>query len=243
MANDHPHDPLDLIETRNTAIIKGGIRSLMQTVPLVGGALSQAWSDYENYKQNERVEEFFEHLTTRLTAVERQMTDLAERVKRLPDAAELLEEIVEGVKRETQSEKRDWYVSALTYFMREPTETTRDERRSIIEDLETLTLQDLSYLLKFSQGTLRGDALTDSNFPGFSTVGMPGSTEDVKWDRILGPAVNSLAKLESRGLVVQTAINAMFGWSGDGDAWYNRFRGRAWRLTPIGAKFLKAARS
>lgn len=221
MANDSPpdpRDPLDLIERRNTAIIKGGIRSLAQAIPLVGGALSQAWSEYENYRQNERIKEFFEHLITRLSAVELQVTDLAERVKKLPDAAELLEEIVEGVKRETQLEKRDWYVCALTYFMREPTETTRDERRSIIEDLETLTLQDLSYLAKFSHGTLRGDALTDSTFPHFSIVGVPGSVEDGKWDRILGPAVNSLAKLESRGLIVQTAINAMFGWSGDADA-------------------------
>lgn len=135
--------------------------------------------------------------------------------------------------------KRDWYVGALTYFICDPTATTRDERQSIIDDLDTLTLQDLAYLLKFSGGALRGDAASGGwDVPW---VGIPGSAEDKKWERILGPAINSLAKLENRGLIVQTAINAMFGWSGDADAWYNRFRGKAWRLTPIGAKFLKAS--
>ena len=66
------------------------------------------------------------------------------------------------------------------------------------------------------------------------------SDVDRKWDAILGPAINSVAKLEGRGLIVETAINASFGSSGPGDAWYNRFRSRAWRLTPIGAKVLKA---
>lgn len=78
---------------------------MAQAVPLVGGALSQAWSEYETYKQNERVEEFFELLTKRLAAIEKETADLAARVKQLPDAAELLEEVVEGVKRETQREK------------------------------------------------------------------------------------------------------------------------------------------
>lgn len=241
MVKRKPQDPIDLFETRNAAIIKGGLRSLAQTMPGVGGALSQAWSEYENYKQNERVEEFFELLTKRLSAVEQQVTDLGERIQKLPDAAELLEEIVEGVKRETQHEKRGWYVNALIYFFREPTGTSRDERRSIIEDLDTLTLQDLKYLARFAGGVMRGDALTDSWDAGWSNVGEPASAEDKKWDAILGPASNSIAKLESRGLVVRTADGGSFFSSGDGGAWYNRFRGTAWRLTPLGGKLLNAA--
>jgi hypothetical protein len=242
MPKNPPEDPLDLIETRNTALIKGGLRSVIAAAPVVGGALAQAWSEYQAYKQSERVQQFFERLTQRLSAIEHQVTGMAQQIAKLPDAAELLEEVVEGVKRETQQEKRDWYVNALTYFIREPTDTTRDDRRSILEDIDVLTAQDLTYLLKFEDGALRGDWLTGSYDSGWSDVGAPSTAEDEKWDMILGPAVNSLAKLESRGLIVQTAINAMFGSSGDGGAWYNRFRRKAWRLTPIGVKLLNAAR-
>jgi hypothetical protein len=173
--------------------------------------------------------------------VEQQVTDLGTRIQKLPDAAELLEEIVEGVKRETQHEKRRWYVNALIYFFREPTDTSRDERRSIIEDLDTLTLQDLNYLARLVGGVVRGDALPNSWDAGWSNVGEPASAGDAKWDAILGPAINSMAKLESRGLVVRTPDSGMFSSSGDGGAWYNRFRGTAWRLTPVGGKLLNAA--
>src|SRR5688572_28953797 len=40
MQADTP-DPIDANDTRSTAIINGGIRTLARTIPLVGGALSQ----------------------------------------------------------------------------------------------------------------------------------------------------------------------------------------------------------
>ena len=63
MPKNPPEDPLDLTETRNAALIKGGLRSVIAAAPMVGGALAQAWSEYETYKQSERVEQFFEQLT------------------------------------------------------------------------------------------------------------------------------------------------------------------------------------
>lgn len=238
-----PLDPIDVAEPRNAAIIKGGIRSLGQAIPIVGGILAQAWSEYESYRQNERVEQFFEQLTVQIASLERDFGDLKEQVGKLPDVAELIEALVDGVKRETQADKRPMFANALAYFMREPTETSIDERRSIIADLEILTLQDIHYLQKFVGGTvLRGDWLSDSVFPSWATVPASGGPdfEDDKWDGILGPAINSLAKIESRGLLIQTAVNATFGYSGTADTWYNRFRAKAWRLTPIGAKLLAA---
>lgn len=242
MSDEDVEKSLPLAESKTTAIIKGGIRTLAQLVPVAGGAISQAWSEYETFTQNRRVDEFFTRLGSRLSIVESQIGDLSARIRQLGDAAELLEEIVEGVKRETQTDKRQSYVNTFIYFVKDPGKTNRDERRSIIADLDVLTSQDFGYLSKFTAGNWRGDMITDTGIYGFSPTG-EGHEADKEWERILGPAIHSLAKLEARGLIVRTTINASFSMSGPGDAWYNQFRRKAWQLTPMGAKLLEAIRS
>ncbi|HKP04991.1 MAG TPA: hypothetical protein VJU77_16685 [Chthoniobacterales bacterium] len=243
MSTPDREDPLPVTGTRNSAIIKGGIRTLAQFVPLVGGAFSQAWNEYETYSQSARVDEFFDRLTARVAAMEQGVAELAANVKKLPDAAELLEDIVRRVKREPEDGKRHYYVNVLTSFIAQPESTTRDERQTIIDDLDTLTAQDITYLQKFAAGAQRGDWISSTEDTGFEDVGLGTGKEDMKWDAMLGPAINSVAKLEARGLITQASINAMFSLTGPGDAWYNRFRSKAWRMTPIGGKLLRALNS
>lgn len=226
-------------DSTRSDLIKGGIRTLVQFVPGVGGAFSQAWSEYEAHRQNQRVDEFFNAFGVRMVAVEAQIEDLSAHVQQLGDASELLEEIVDSVKRETQAEKRGFYVNALVNFVREPKATTRDERRSIIENLDTLTIEDLSYLSRFMGGALRGDMVSETSFAQPSSDSQRDALEK-EYEKVLGPAIHSLAKLEGRGLIVQTEVNAMYGSTGDESAWYNRFRRRAWRITPIGEKALRS---
>jgi hypothetical protein len=220
-------------------LIDGGLRTLVQFVPVVGGPYAQAWSEYEAHRQKERIEEFFRSFGNRMKSLEAQVSDLGEHVKQLTDAPELLEEIVENVRGETQDPKRQFYVNMLVSFVREPTATSRDERRSIIQDLDILTLQDLDYLQKFQNGVLRGDWVTATGFAEFEDASQRGMVE-AKYEKLLGPAIHSLAKLQARGLITRTAVNAMFGWSGDANAWYNRFRNEAWRMMPIGEKLLRS---
>jgi hypothetical protein len=222
------------------ALIHGGIRSLAQLVPGVGGMWAQAWSEYETFHQNKRVSEFFAQFTKRMATMEMQHIDLKDRVATLEDRSELLEDIVSRVKREPEASKREYFVNVLCYFALEPGATTRDERQSIIDDVDSLTVQDVDYLGKFSSGALRGDIITSTTFPGFSIDQVIGKTVEEKWDRILGPAIHSLAKLEGRGLIVPATVNAMIGFEGPADTWNNQFRRKAWRITSTGSKVLRA---
>src|SRR5262249_47441917 len=96
------------------------------------------------------------------------------------------------------------------------------------------------YLRKFSGGTLRGDMITGTTSPLFTIDQVPGKAADEKWDRALGPARYSLARLEGRGLIDLTTLNAMIGCDGHGNTWYHPYRSNAWRITQTGAKVLSA---
>ena len=50
----------------------------------------------------------------------------------------------------------------------------------------------------------------------------------------------TVAKLVARGLIHDAVINAGFGYSGDASSSFNRFRSKAWTITPMGRKLLQA---
>lgn len=226
-------------EESKNAMIKGGCRTLLAIVPSVGGAIATAWNEYDTYKQNQRIEEFFERFGKRLKELEEQHGDLKDKVAQLPDAPELLDKIVDLVKREPSERKRMHYVVAFGSFVSAPTETSPDNRQSILESVNNLTDQDIGFLTMFRQSPkLRGDMIT--NTTGVSIVTGNEAVLNRQYEAQLGPAIQSLAKLESRGLITPDEMNAMFSSTGESAAWYNKFRQKVWRITPTGSKFLQA---
>jgi hypothetical protein len=226
-----------------SALIKGGLRTLCELAPCVGGAISNAWSEYETHRQNQRIEEFFQRFAERMKAIETEHGDLKERVAQLSDAPELLDRIADLVKREPVDQKRQRYVVALGAFVFSPAGTSHDERLSIIEAIESLTEQDLRFLEMFQQSEkLRGDMISGTTNAGWSTGGNDQALSQ-RYEVQLGPAIHSLAKLEGRGLLTPDELNAWFSSTGDSSAWYNQFRQKTWRITPMGKKMLQTIRS
>jgi len=217
-------------------IISGTVRTLAQFVPLAGGALAQAWSEYETFRQNQRVEAFFEQLREQMKHLESQNANLKSKITSMPDAAELLERSVAAAKRETCDAKRQMFSRLYTSFLDKPDSTTPDERLDLIHHVEQLTEKDFLVLEQFTrhEGTMRGDMLTRTVNPGWTPVGQ--REPDANWLQQHGDTVHSIAKLESRGLIHSAVLNAGFQYSGDAGSSFNRFREKAWSITPIGLK-------
>jgi hypothetical protein len=226
------------------AIITGSVRSLMQLVPIAGGPLAQAWSEYESHSQNKRIEEFFDRLTTQLRALESSHKNLESLIRSMPDVAELLEKSVAAAQRESSADKRQYYSSIYRNFLAAPHATTPDERIDIINHVEQLTETDIELLLKFfntKHGIMRGDMITDTINVGCSTIGQQDPDGD--WLQKYGNIVHSIAKLESRGLLYTAFFNGYFAPMGDGRSSFNNFRKKAWQITPIAEKLIDSMKT
>jgi len=224
-------------------IIKGSLRTMVQFVPLAGGAVAQAWSEYESIWQKQRTEEFFAQLRENIEALEQQHSDLKQKIESMPDAAELMEISVAAAKRETSEVKRAVYSRLYSNFLASPSGTTPAERLDLVHHVEQLNDADITLLQRFAAGSgiLRGDAITGTATPQWEALG--GAREhDSAWLNRHGPVVHSLAKLEARGLVHDSMLNeGSFSRVGMPNS-FDRFRGSAWTITPMGKKLLEALR-
>lgn len=224
-------------------IIKGSLRTMVQFVPLAGGAVAQAWSEYESIRQKQRTEEFFAQLQANIGALEQQHADLKQKIESMPDTAELMEISVAAAKRETSEAKRAVFSRLYSNFLASPSRTTPAERLDLVHHVEQLNDADIGLLQRFAAGAgiLRGDMITGTTMPEWETVGGPRERDSAWLDRH-GPVVHSLAKLDARGLVHDAMLNAgSFSRVGMPNS-FDRFRGRAWTITPMGKKLLDALR-
>jgi hypothetical protein len=224
-------------------IIKGSLRTMVQFVPLAGGAVAQAWSEYESIWQKQRTEEFFAQLRENIEALEQQHSDLKQKIESMPDAAELMEISVAAAKRETSEVKRAVFSRIYSNFLASPSRTSPADRLDLIHHVEQLNSTDIGLLQRFaaSSGLLRGDMITGTTMPEWETVGGPRERESAWLDRH-GPVVHSLAKLEARGLLHDAMLNDGSFSRGSMPNSFDRFRGRAWTITPMGKKLLEALR-
>src|SRR4051794_15342165 len=97
------------MSSNTKAIITGSVRTLAQLVPIAGGAVAQAWSEYEFHAQNKRMQEYFDSLAEKLQALQARYNDLQQRIGSMPDTAELLERTVSAAKKETSDAKRQMF--------------------------------------------------------------------------------------------------------------------------------------
>ncbi|MBE2282039.1 MAG: hypothetical protein IAE77_01110 [Prosthecobacter sp.] len=222
------------------ALIAGTIRTLAQLVPGVGGAVVQAWSEYEAHSQSKRIHEFFNQLADHLRGLEAQHQDLKSHVQKMPDVAELLERCVAAAKRETSDAKRRVFSMLYSQFISAPESTSPDERIDLIHHIEQLTDPDLTLLETFGRhrGAMRGDMITGTVTPGLTQASH--QSHDSAWLTRHGSTVHSISKLIARGLLHDTVLTDSFFYHVDGPSSFDRFREKAWIITPMGRKLLNA---
>jgi hypothetical protein len=228
-----------MADEQTKAIIDGSLRTLVQVVPFVGGAFAQAWSEFEGYQRNARIEEFFAELGSRLEALEADASAIKERIKRMEDFPRLLEDTVDAVRRESDERKRQVYPTFFVNLILQSSVIPPDERRFLLDTLDYLTEHDLAVLRKFEEtGMSRGDIISDTTSGEWAPVGVKDPLT-AKYEKVLTPFIISTSKLEARGIIFPVPNPGGFSYAGTGGEWYNLYRGRAWKLMPVGRDLLK----
>jgi hypothetical protein len=228
-----------MADEQTKAIIDGSLRTLVQVVPIVGGAFAQAWSEFEGYQRNARIDAFFAGLGRRLEALEADASAIKERIKRMEDFPRLLEDTVDAVRRESDDRKREVYPIFFLNLILQSETISSDERSFLLETLDSLTEHDLTVLRQFEEtGLSRGDILTQTTRGEFAPVGVQ-SPFNAKYERLLAPFMISTAKLEARGIIFTVPNPGGFSFTGSGGEWYDIYRQRSWKIMPVGRDLLK----
>ena len=228
-----------MADEQTKAIITGSLRTLAQLVPLAGGAVAQAWSEFEGFQQNARINKFFVEVTTQFKALEAEQSIIKERIEHMEDFARLLEVTVETVRRESNDQKREVYPAFFVNLILQSPAIPPDERSFLLDTLDYLTEHDLAVLRQFEKtGRSRGDVLTETTWDEFAPVGVQSPFND-KYERLLAPFMISTAKLEARAIILPVPNRDAFSYAGPGGEWYDTYRARAWKLMPVGRDLLK----
>ena len=172
------------------SIIKSGLRSIAALIP-GASPLVQAWTEYESYQQNRRIEQFFDALRSEIQADAAQLhaqLDAAVTVSQFP---ELLERAATYASRTSSSKKHRAYARAIKGIITSGDPAKDDACFSILDTIDILTESDVAVLGCFAAG----DVVV---------------VEDLRRnrERLSSPARSNieiaLPKLQSRGLIVDT---------------------------------------
>jgi hypothetical protein len=221
-----------IADTTTSALIKGGLRSIAASVPIVA-SFGQAWSEYESQTKSLRVDEFFRTFRELVARMQAELTEVKHHIETSGEFPALLEKTVEHVQRELSARKRRLYAQALLNNVVAGPARPYEEKLNIIDALDALTERDLQLLHNFASG-----ADIQINDFVFSTQFF---RDERDWEAQLGPVVASLSKLVARGLVSETApANRAFDYSGSADHWINRWRRKTFVLIPFGKIVLES---
>jgi len=221
--------------------IAGGLRTLVQFVPILGGAAAQAWSEYEGIQRNARVDGFFTELGTRVRSLEELFPEIVSKIRAMHDFARLLEDTVCAIQRESNERKRAMYPGFFLNLILQSDRLPENDRQFLIESLDTLTGADFSLLQKFrGNAWVTGEVLSDTVGVQWGSVG-PSNPVHKQYEDTLQPVMISTAKLEARGIIVQQTAPMTF--DGGPSEWYMQYRSRAWMLMPMGKALLELLES
>jgi hypothetical protein len=219
---------------RNTGqIVAGGLRAIAASFP-VAGSFAQAWSELENHRFQERVDSFMQDLRALVEANQAKVEALNGFILNPSSGfAELLDRAIRKVIVEADAEKRKAYALVLFNSATDSKEPDVGSKIDVLEALDTLNRGDLEILRHFSDGhpARVAELPGKKHLPPFYNVG--------EVEQHVGPLVPSLAKLEARGLISETADNlGAYAWAGDENFWANRWRRKTYIILPFGKKLL-----
>ena len=195
-------------------IVGAAVRTILAAVPGCSW-IAQAWSEYESYKQKQRIELFFRNLAQAMQRAERQIRQHEEYSRQSGEFPLLLEKTLDFVSREPSETRTNQHATLLANCLAAGPDLPPREKIDYILLLEFLTEDDLSLLgVFYPDKNIRVEKLHES----IRTFGGKPTKHN------LATVIFSLSKLESRGLVSQTEDNIGHqAWAGPIDNWYNRW--------------------
>jgi hypothetical protein len=215
-------------------LVAVGLRSIAASFP-VAGSFATLWSECETVRNQKRIEEQIQFLREAVSKCEERLRKTKAQGETFADFPDLLERVLEYVKREQQESKRRRFAFSLIQMFTAPTKLQYDTKVSILEALDTLTETDIAWLARFAVGPERVANFTDSQ---------------VFWQdpetraEVVGHLAASLAKLESRALIAETADRGdVFESEGRPTSWVNQWRRKTYELTSFGTLLVSISKT
>lgn len=179
-----------------SALVRVGLRSLAASFP-GAASLGQAWNEYETHRTNRRIQELFENLKAKLETLALTVSDHGDALEQCQDFPELLEITIDKVRKEYEESKRATYARVLARLIVDGDQRAHDDKVAVLESLDLLSEADLRALLLFQgkQDAQIGDLR-------WRELGLSGDLNDQLWELSC-----SLAKLESRGLILKVSTD------------------------------------
>jgi hypothetical protein len=208
--------------------ITGVLRTAAELHPLMA-PFGQAWSEYESYKIGKRIEELINNLAEELEDWKQKANKGDEPIVPAADFAELFERTVEKVRKEFNDATRAKYARLLARIVVDGDQHKHDENVQLIESLDALSDLDIRILALFKG--MEEIAIGDLRL---ETLGLDGDANSQTWQ-----VAASLAKLESRGLILRVSTNTGVVYVQDGlNKDTARWRETRYRLLPIGQSLI-----
>lgn len=211
------------------ATIKGGLRSIAASIP-VCASISQGWNEYETNRTNSRIQELFDNLQSELEELQNTVSDFADKINLCHDFPELLEIVVDKVRKEYGESTRSTYAQVLAKLLITGDTLNHDNRVALLESLDSLSDMDIKVLMLF-----QGIEKTKLKNIQWGELGIEGNLSEQLWELSC-----HLAKLASRGLVLNIsqhdgAVYVPNNITSDAA----RFQEGTYRLLPLGARLIE----
>jgi len=155
------------------------VRTALEAVPLVGGSLATAWSEWDTNRRFARIESTVQHLAFRLAA----LGDRFDATTIGDEELQLLEEVLRRVQIEHREMKRQKFAQILVGTWTSQRHRPFEERMQHIRALDefsSLHIEILQFLAKRTEG----------EYPGYSAIGDAVDVPPEDRDTVLVPALD-----------------------------------------------------
>jgi hypothetical protein len=210
-------------------IVSGGLRSIAASFPGFA-SLAQSWSEYENYRAEERITELMNNLENKFESLKDRVNNIEYVCQQIRDQfPSLLEVTIEKVRKEFSQQKREIYADVLVGLLFRQYECPYEDKVAVIHSLDALNPADLEALKLF-----RGKEQSAVKELNWQSLNLPGDD-----NQKLSELVSMLARLESRGLIITTRIHSGVVYVPDKlDPSIARLIETQYRVLPLGQRIL-----
>lgn len=211
--------------------IKIGLKTIAASFP-VAASFTQAWNEYESKVQHERIQKFFEDFKVELKMIKDRVKKAENYIKDSGEVPSQIERTVDKIRKELSDRKRKIYAHLLSNLVTTSGTLTYDDKITFIDNLETLTDQDLTILSQFE---------SDQQVRVSDFIKKP-ILKDIPENERMSKLAVSLSKLESRGLISEAighADQGVMARTYDSLGWQEKFKDKYFELLPHGATFIQ----
>lgn len=213
--------------------IKVGLKTIAASFP-VAASLAQAWNEYESKVQHERIQKFFEDFKIELEMIKDRVNKAENYIRDSGEVPSQIERTVNKIRKEFSCKKRKIYAHLLSNLVTTSGTLTYDDKITFIDNLETLTDQDLTILSQFEP---------DQQVRVTDFIKKP-ILKDIPENERMSKLAVSFSKLESRGLISEAighADQGVMARTYDSLGWQEKFKDKYFELLPHGIAFIDMA--